>query len=153
MKTVLVCVTAQKSCRRIIECGNKLAEQNHAKMKVISIFPRKSCFAPNPDALEVLNETAMEYNAEMVVAFHDNPAERIREEILRDKIEMLVTGIPGKNSSDFISELHNQNPQTEIYMIDRNGISYNIIRPSKINQIEQKEKYFKKVLTTEDFVL
>lgn len=125
---VLVCVTAQQSSRRLIECGMRLAEQKNAELRIFSVLPQKQSFAPDLDALVRLQEIADNANAQMKVCFSDAPVDCVLRELRKGNICMLVTGFPGKRSTQFITQIHESAPLTPICMVDNDGTAYSLER-------------------------
>ena len=130
--SVLVCVTAQRTCRKLIECGFRLAEEKGAALRILSVFPQNRCTMPDIDALEMLNSAALEFGAEMTVCFSDDLMQCVREAISPDT-RLLVTGFPGKNSTEFIEKLRSI-PTLPLCMVDSDGTAYSIERKPEISR-------------------
>lgn len=124
--TVVVCVTAQESCGRLVEFGRKLAKQEHAALRIVSVLPRRQSVSPDLPALERLNAAATASGAQMRVCFSDNPVEKIREIALEESARMLILGFPGKDSSGFVHDLHAALPRMPLCMVDLDGTAYSI---------------------------
>jgi K+-sensing histidine kinase KdpD len=123
---LLVCVTAQESCGRLVEYGSRLARQENAVLRIVSILPRRQGLQPDLNALERLNAAAIASGAQMRVCFSDDPAEKIREIASEFPVRMLITGFPGKNSSGFIRRLHAVLPRIPLCMVDTDGAAYSV---------------------------
>lgn len=68
METVLVCVTAQKECGRLIEAGKRFAQAEMLPLHVLHVMGEGTVF--DPSAQEVLNHLyalARDAHAEMTV--------------------------------------------------------------------------------------
>lgn len=116
---VLVCVTPQRSCTRLIQAGEMIALENHRPMKVLSIFKENtSTDAGNSEILEELHEAARMADATMSVYFNDSPAILAAVVAVRENAGILVTGFPRDRSTGFITEVHELVPNLPIVMLD-----------------------------------
>lgn len=95
-------------------------------MRIICVFSQKACYSPDFEALEILNESSMEYDSEMTVFFNDSPAEIIAETAKRMDSPIIVLGFPGNKSSGFIGKLHAFLPDTPLCMVDDDCTVYKI---------------------------
>ena len=66
---VLVCVTSQPDCERLIRAGKKIADGEGVPLQVVSVQRMEECFQPNSDTLERLHQQAKAVNAEMTIYF------------------------------------------------------------------------------------
>ena len=123
---VLVCVTPQHSCRHLIECGQRFAQQQNAALHILSVLPQRQSFAPDWSVLESLNEYAGEFGAEMTVTFSDCPSDSVLKTVSETGVCTLLTGFPGKNSTHFVFDLHGKIPQIPLWMVDSDGTAYTI---------------------------
>lgn len=88
--SILVCVTSQTSCERLIRAGSKLLEDSQ-QLRVLSIQPRSQANG-NPDALEHLFSVSTDVGAEMAVYYSDNPVDTAKMYINRHPIVKIVVG-------------------------------------------------------------
>ena len=72
IKTVLVCVTGQRDCDRLIRIGREIAEELALPLKVLCVQPASAGFETDCDELEYLRQTARDSDAEMTVYFNDD---------------------------------------------------------------------------------
>ena len=89
---VLVCVTAQKDCARLIRRGREIAGEKGTGLKVLHVCTRKS--QPQEDAA-ILNELfslAHEADAEMNVLYEENAPAAIARYAGECGAETLVLG-------------------------------------------------------------
>ena len=71
--TILVCVTVQKECERLIMAGRRLADSGGNKLKVLHVAEPDAPPLGNPDAREALNSLyalARQTGAEMTVLYN-----------------------------------------------------------------------------------
>lgn len=125
---VLVCVTPQIACKRLIKAGEMVAIKNNLPMKVLSIFPEgdslKSDTAP---IMEALYEAARLSDATMSVYFNDEPAILTAVLAKKEDAGVLITGFPRERSTAFVSQIHEILPDLPIIMIDDNMKQYRIM--------------------------
>lgn len=134
-RTVLVCITPQIRCKKLISAGNLTANQENAVMKIFCVLPANQSFSPDLEILEELNNASLEFNSELTVIFDDNPVDKISEAANQNDTLMLVTGLPGKNSSQFISLLCTKIGNIPLCMVDDDGTMYKVER----NQNKKKK--------------
>ena len=95
MKNVMVCVTQQKTCERLIRKGVELLGGDEGELFVIHVAGRGDPFLGNSkegEALEYLYEKAKAYEADLTVVRSDNPLETLDELIEKNKITHVILG-------------------------------------------------------------
>lgn len=136
---VMVCVTQQKSCSRLIEAGARIAKREKLPLSVISVFKESSGLdANNGGVLENLFGCAQKYNAVMNVYFNDSPALVVAVAAKKNNASTLVTGFPAQGSSGFIAHIHEILPELPITMVDDDSNEYKII-PIDGEEIERAQ--------------
>lgn len=97
MKTnIMVCVTRQKTCDRLIEYGNELLSAGKGELFIIHVARYNFKFLGNnndSDALEYLYEKAFDYGANLIVVRSNDIVDTIMDFINKNKITHLVLGI------------------------------------------------------------
>ena len=127
-KTVLVCVTAQRSSEALVRAGKSLAEKNKAELEVVSVLPvAEGEQRFDPEALENIYRTAKNQGGKMAVYFSDDPILTVAAHIAKRKPLTVVTGFPGKDRNDFISFIRLLVPETPITMVDSEGRLYTML--------------------------
>ncbi|MDD2189970.1 MAG: universal stress protein UspA [Eubacteriales bacterium] len=99
MKNVMVCVTQQKTCERLIKCGNNLLGDNSGELFIIHIAHYNFNFLGNTkegDALEYLYEKALEYGANLTVVRSNDVLETLTGLAMKNKITHIVVGESGE---------------------------------------------------------
>ena len=71
---VLVCVTGQRDCDRLIKAGKRIAEERSVPLHVLCVQPTSAGFDADCEELEYLRQTSRDVQAEMSVYFHDDAA-------------------------------------------------------------------------------
>ncbi|MDR2656293.1 MAG: hypothetical protein LBB86_00525 [Oscillospiraceae bacterium] len=78
---VMVCVTAQRQCERLIRVGGMIADGG--KLSVVHVAPMDQpllygeCGTDDAQALDFLYRTARAFSADMIVEHNDRPLEAI----------------------------------------------------------------------------
>jgi len=115
LPSVLVLVTNQASCERLIRTGASLKQDGQA-VRVLSIQPRSEAPA-NSKVMEHLFSVASSVGADMAVYYSDAPVETTRMYIRRYDIRLIVVGSNPSGSSLFIAELHSAFPNLPIAVV------------------------------------
>ncbi len=115
---VLVCVTPQSECERLIKAGAMLAKEKNEALEVLSVFHEKDGFGPNPAVLEQLYSCAKDENAQMSVYFNDSPAIVAAVHAKKKGASDIVVGFPKERSTHFVSALRSLLPDVTISMVD-----------------------------------
>ena len=125
---VMVCVTPQESCSRLIEAGARIAKEENLPLAVVSVFRESSGLdADIGAALENLFACSQKFQATMNVYFNDSPALVLAVVAKKNNATTLVTGFPGERSNGFIASIHELLPDLPITMVDGSSNEYKII--------------------------
>lgn len=119
---VLICVTRQRSCERLIRVGSEASEKSNGKTLVIHVAPLGENFLGNPkegDALEYLFDISKQFGAEMTVLRSDDFIDVITEFSRERKVGTIVLGeSPGsKGDSQIIKKLKRTLTDIEIIVV------------------------------------
>ncbi len=126
-KTVLVCVTAQKSSENLVRVGKSVAEKSKAALEVVSVLPiADGENTIDCEALECIYRTAKNHGGETAVYFSDDPILTVAAHIAKRKPLTIVAGFPGQNSNNFVSAIHLMLPEIPVTMVDGEGRIYNM---------------------------
>ncbi len=125
--TVLVCVTGQSACARLIKAGAKIAERDNLKLLVLSVFPTKECLTPKLEIIGELDRCAKENSAQMLIFYNDLPFAVAASVAKKYKAENIVTGFAENGVSPFITSLHSVLPNIPISMVDGEEKIFNIV--------------------------
>ena len=137
---IMVCVTPQQSCARLIEAGARIAKDENLPLQVISVFRQSSGLNANENGvLENLFECAKKFNASMNIFFNDSPALVVAVATKKHNASTLVTGFPAEGSSGFIARIHELVPDLPITMVDNESNEYKII-PVEKEKIDSVKK-------------
>lgn len=122
---VLVCVTGQRDCDRLIQAGKRIAEKQGVPMQVLCVQPTSAGF-DSCEELEYLRQTARDAQAEMTVFFHDDAALVAVGFVKQIGAGQLVTGMAEAPVNGFVEILHKLLPKVPISMVAKDGMIYNI---------------------------
>lgn len=129
---IVVCVTPQESCTRLIEAGARIAAEEQLPLVVLSVFRESSGLNANEGgALENLFECAKKFDARMNVYFNNSPALVVAVAAKKLGAVNLVTGFPEEGSSGFIGRIHDILPELVITMVDKDSNEYRIVPVDK----------------------
>ncbi|MBQ7122066.1 MAG: hypothetical protein IJO03_07375 [Clostridia bacterium] len=129
---IMVCVTPQQSCQRLIEAGARIAREEGLSLSVISVFKESSGLNANEGgALEELFQCTKKYNANMDIFFNDSPSLVVAVSAKKNNAATLVTGFPAEGSSGFIARIHEILPELPITMVDDESCEYKIVPVDK----------------------
>lgn len=116
-KNVLVCVTGQLSCERLIIAGAQIAEATKGQLYVLHVSRMGRSmlgYANEPEALEYLLGVSIRHGADMLVVKSDDVQGTIEEKVRQLNIGTLVSGRAANYSGwDMLDELQTRLPGVE----------------------------------------
>ena len=119
---VLVCVTDQESCDRLIYAGRSLAHHDGIDLKVICVRPKKAERWLASDEVEYLFNVAKDLEAEMLIYFNDHAAETVARYVKENTVSYILVGMPpDPGNSMFITTLEDQCPDVPVITVDKSG--------------------------------
>ena len=118
--SILVLVTNQFQCERLIRTGRKIADLTGTPIYVINVQHRGDRFEANPEALQHLFDVSKRNSAEMKVYFAENPYDQICEIITEYKAKHVITGIPVGEDS-LVHQLWRTYPDINFYTVTTEG--------------------------------
>ena len=124
--SVLVCVTGQRDCDRLIRIGKRLAQEISAPLQVLCVQPSSAGYDASCEELEYLRQTARDASAEMTVYFNDEAAIIAAGFAKQIHAVHIVTGMAGTPSNGFIEMVHKLLPQIPISMVAKDETVYHI---------------------------
>lgn len=92
---IMVCVTQQKSCKRLIEKGAALKKHELDEIHVVHVVKENWKYfgkLKEADALEYLFDSTKEFNANLSVIKAIDIEETLKEYALKNKINLIVMG-------------------------------------------------------------
>ena len=119
LPSVLVLVTNQHSCERLIRTGKRLVAAQE-QLRVLSIQPRKDAPVKN-EALEHLFTVSSELGAEMAVYYSDFPVKTAEMYVGRHPVVRLVMGCSPEADGGFSARLREEFPTLPITVVEKDG--------------------------------
>ena len=121
--SILVCVTGQKSCERLIRRGAELAKEAGVILNVLHVVRTDGSvlgFVNEPEALEYLLRVSVENGASMYVRRSDDVASSIEYAARNENASVIVAGrAVNYNGWDLLDEVSRRLP----------GVRMEILRP------------------------
>ena len=118
---VLVCVTGQKTCERLIQEGARIAGQLEGKVSVVHVAAKGAAILGNHregEALEYLFRAADEVGAEMTVLRADDALDTLVAFAGEQQADCIVTGAArGRDGDAFAQRLRVRLPSVEVRCI------------------------------------
>ncbi|MCH3971179.1 MAG: hypothetical protein LKE53_00160 [Oscillospiraceae bacterium] len=126
-KSVLVCVTNQHDCDRLIRTGKYISRKLGVELQVLSVqSAKRGGTRENCEELEYLRQVSNEANAEMTVYFNDEAAYTAAAFAQQAGAVHIVTGMAEDGANGFIDVLHSLLPKIPISMVTRDCKVHNI---------------------------
>lgn len=121
-KKILVCVTQQKTCERLIKRGSMARDELGGELFVIHVAANGVNFLGNSkegDALEYLFGISKSMGADLTVLRSENITKTITGFARDNKITNIILGEPPDKGSDsnIINELRRRLPSVDIYVM------------------------------------
>ena len=123
---VLVCVTAQKSCDRLIRIGAEYAGIKDCCLHVLMVHPPLSDYTGISSEIEYLYQTAKDNEGEMTIVFDDDAPTVAADFARKLHARRLVTGMPDGRLNGFIVRFHEALPNIPISMVSKDNVIYNM---------------------------
>lgn len=123
MKNVMVCVTQQKTCDRLIQYGHTFLGDEKGELFIIHVAHYQIKFLGNSkegEALEYLYEKALEYGANLTVVRSNDVLETLVDLIKKNEITHVILGESGetKAKSNMVEQLRERvNGTAELVVI------------------------------------
>ncbi|MBR2715014.1 MAG: hypothetical protein IKB73_02260 [Ruminococcus sp.] len=119
--SVLVCVTGQYDCDRLITAGFEKAVELSYDLHVLCVHTPVSNAAFISDEIEYLYQTAKNLYADMTIAFNNNAPQTAVDFAKKINAKVIVTGMPDDRPIGFVDTVHELLPKTQITMVTKTG--------------------------------
>lgn len=124
--SVLVCVTGQRDCDRLIRVGKTYAEAGQLSLQVLCVQPTANGFCAHSEEIEYLYQMSTEAGAEMTIYFHDDAALIAAGFAKQCRVTQIITGMPDGSPNGFVEVMHHLLPEIPISMVSVKGTIYNM---------------------------
>ena len=131
--SVLVCVTGQYDCDRLIEAGFEQAAEMGCELRVLCVHTPVNDLSVYSDEIEYLYRTAKSLGADMTVLFSGNAPKCTADFARRINARHLITGMPDMRPNGFVIRLHELLPGLRITMVTKEGekLGYSVSADTK----------------------
>lgn len=119
--SVLVCVTGQYDCDRLIEAGFEQAVEKGYELHVLCVHTPTNDLTQFSGEVEYLYRTAKDLGADMTVMFSDNAPRCTADFAHTVNAKHLITGIPDRRPNGFVLTLHELLPRIQITTVTKDG--------------------------------
>jgi len=120
-KHVLVCVTGQKTCEKLIAEGGRLAEEMGAGLSVVHVARQGTGLlgglVAEAEALEYLFKVSTEYGADMAVIRSENVIETLANHAEKVGANLMVLGSSREVNRDVTKDLKARIPNMDFRIV------------------------------------
>ncbi len=117
---VLVCVTGQKTCERLIAEGQRLAIERNEELSVLHVARKGGELmggASEAEALEYLFRASAERGADMTVVRSDEVVKTVEKHARKIGASLIVLGGPRGGTRDMTAEMRRHMPDMEFHIV------------------------------------
>ena len=118
---VLVCVTGQKTCEKLITEGHRIAGEQGAELSVVHVARQGAGLLggdiAEAEALEYLFKISSEHGADMTVIRSNEAVETLAAHARKVRATTMVLGAPRKTRRDFARDLREHIPEIEFQTV------------------------------------
>ncbi len=115
---VMVCVTGQLTCERLIRAGAQLAQKEAAELSVVHVARMNQNVLGNPlegEALEYLFSLSREFGADMTLLRDDNVLSALVNHAKKIGATHVVMGVSDRKGADFSYALQASLPHVQVF--------------------------------------
>lgn len=117
--SVLVCVTGQYDCDRLINVGFEKAVELGYELHALCIHTPMSNASLVSDEIEYLYQTSKRLCADMTIAFNEHAPQTAADFAKKINAKHVITGIPDDKPMGFVDVLQRLLPKTKITMVTK----------------------------------
>ena len=117
---VLVCVTGQRTCERLIEEGHRLAIERDEELSVLHVARKGDSLMGNTseaEALEYLFDVSTRRGADMTVIRSDEVVKTVEKHARKIGASLIVLGGPRRGARDMTAEMRAHMPDIEFHIV------------------------------------
>ena len=132
---VMICVTPQESCVRLIESGIEIAREQNGEAVVVTVIGNQ--YKNDIAALNCLYDTVEKNNLHMKMYFNNEPAITAAVVAKRIGAGAIVTGLPEDDGGRFIALLRDLLPDIPVTMIGTDKTRFRLLPASQTRAAER----------------
>ncbi|MBQ8538799.1 MAG: hypothetical protein IJ433_04030 [Ruminococcus sp.] len=117
--SVLVCVTGQYDCDRLINVGFEKAVELGYELHVLCVHTPVSNASFLSDEIEYLYQTSKRLCADMTIAFNERAPQTAADFAKKINAKHIITGIPDNRPFGFVESVQKLLPKTEITIVTK----------------------------------
>ncbi len=117
---VMVCVTRQKTCERLIRQGAAMAQSIGGELMVVHAVCRDDSVLGNDDeaeALEFLFRLTNEYGAEMHMLRCENALDGLADAASKHNVELMILGASPQNAQSLSDQIKKRLPDMSVIVL------------------------------------
>lgn len=125
--TVLVCVTGQYDCDRLIRTGHEIAVQKGYALKVLSILKPIKDYSVIGSEFEYLHHTAAKLDSDITILFSENAPEAAAEYAKSVRTKEIVAGMYDEGEPDsFLFKFNQLEPNIGVSIVTKENYVHKI---------------------------
>lgn len=137
--SVLVFVTDQIQCERLIKAGKTLMSSGGGEVNVVSIRSKSVSKNLEGTALQHLFDVCSSVGASMTILYDDKPAKAAVKFIKKVKPAHIITGIPDSASpGNFAYEIRKAFPSLAMSVVDPDGKWYAMVTMGTLSSVSSE---------------
>lgn len=119
--SVLVCVTSQYDCDRLINAGFKKAVEFGMELHVLNVHIPVSDCSFLSDEIEHLYRVSKELGADMTIAFNENAGKTAVDFARKINAKYIFTGMPDDRPYGFVDTIGESLPKSHVTIVTKEG--------------------------------
>ena len=119
--SVLVCVTGQYDCDRLINAGFQKAVELGLELHVLTVHTPVSNCSFMSDEIEHLYRVSKDLGADMTIIFHSDAPKTAVDFARKINAKHIITGIPDDRPRGFVDIVHELLPKSHLTMVTKEG--------------------------------
>lgn len=119
--SVLVCVTGQYDCDRIINAGFEKAVDENLELHVLCVHKPISNVSLLSDEIEYLYQTSKSLGGDMTIAFNNDAPKTAADFAKKINAKFIYTGMPDDRPYGFVDTVQKLLPESKLIMVTKDG--------------------------------
>ncbi len=118
---ILICVFDHTVCRRLIRAGQKLAEETHLPLEVVSVQPQGLVSRKVADEVQTLHNISSGMGLTMTVLFNEQPPLTVAVHAKQQQAAYLICDLSGAQGTTFLQTVRDLIPETAVVALGADG--------------------------------